>query len=438
MYSWLRWRRLGVFVVALVLWSTQPPPNSASAASVTTAQLQQAIELRQQWGFENDPAYVLSVEASATATHFYGIALTAAEQAEMQRRAGIIDALGVAAPAIEGMPGYAGLSFDQPAGGVLDIAVTSSDISLTNVMPLLPPGTDVRVRQVQYAWGDLTRVQRDVEASMHSRLTSDEASIRQVWSNPLTNRVEVGIYPFDADVAGRLVARFGPETSVVPADLPVTTSCTSRTNCPSPWKGGVAINGGGENCTSGFLGRPVSSFSRLYVLTAGHCVYFATFGATWYHANLAIGTQQFHTFYVNSNADIGAINATESGAKNQVMASGTGDIRSINGGYTNSQQVVGSTVCRAGRPATGVLEWKCGTITAAGQSVYFPNPGITIFSYWVANIATGPGQSGGSMLNGTKAMGVVSAANVDHTWYSTIDDIVYQASVRPCYTAACG
>ena len=67
MYSWLRWRRLGVFVVALVLWSTQPPPNSASAASVTTAQLQQAIELRQQWGFENDPAYVLSVEASATA-----------------------------------------------------------------------------------------------------------------------------------------------------------------------------------------------------------------------------------------------------------------------------------------------------------------------------------------------------------------------------------
>lgn len=430
--------RTGVLVCVFALLTVGSATAQVSAASITSAELDQAMRLRQEWGFKNDPAYVLSVELSATSSHYYSIALTPAEQAEMERRGRIIDALATAGPAIEALPGYAGLYFDQPAGGVLDIALTSSAASLPDVTALLPLGTIVRFRQVSYTWADLVRVQHNVESAMTSRLALDDAAIRQVWSDPISNRVKVGVDQMGAELAARLAAHFGPETSVVPADAPSPTSCTSRLNCPSPWKGGVAIDGGGETCTSGFLGRPVSSFSRLYVLTAGHCIYFATYHATWYHAGLAIGTSQFHTFYTNSNADVGAINATESGAKNLVMASGISDIRSITGGYTNSQQVVGGTVCRAGRPEPTAPEYTCNVITATNQSTYYPNPGITIFGLWVANIATAPGQSGGSMIYGNTAMGVVSGANADHTWYSTIDDMVFQAGVRPCYTSACG
>lgn len=121
---------------------------------------------------------------------------------------------------IEALPGYAGLYFDQPAGGVLDIALTSSAASLPDVTALLPLGTIVRFRQVSYTWADLVRVQHNVESAMTSRLALDDAAIRQVWSDPISNRVKVGVDQMGAeDRAGRKARRLSPGSTSLPLPL---------------------------------------------------------------------------------------------------------------------------------------------------------------------------------------------------------------------------
>ncbi|MBI2776417.1 MAG: hypothetical protein HYX57_04000 [Chloroflexi bacterium] len=196
-------------------------------------------------------------------------------------------------------------------------------------------------------------------------------------------------------------------------------------------------------CTSGFEGRPNGSgpLPAGYVLTAGHCldtVYGSGLGATWKHTSVpvtALGTGATEKFFNNTFADVGAIYDTESGAKNQLYGSSKTDIRSITGKKSNAQQIFSSAICRVGWASSP--QYSCGTINVVDATVLESTSGYHLIHQWGSSVLSTSGDSGGAFFYGTTAYGILSTGNASSTFYGTIDWISYQASVRPCYNAAC-
>jgi streptogrisin B len=153
--------------------------------------------------------------------------------------------------------------------------------------------------------------------------------------------------------------------------------------------GGAAIYGGRYRCSLGFN---VVRGSTYYFLTAGHCGKVAT---TWYtnssHTTL-IGPTIAYSFPGNDYALVRYANTS----------------LSHSGGFTAANAFVGESVKRTGS-TTGTHS---GRVTALNVTVRYQGGG-TVSGMIKTTVCAEPGDSGGPLYDGTKALGITSGGSGD-------------------------
>ncbi|MBW5482785.1 S1 family peptidase [Streptomyces bambusae] len=150
---------------------------------------------------------------------------------------------------------------------------------------------------------------------------------------------------------------------------------------------GDAIYGSGYRCSLGFN---VVSGSTYYFLTAGHC---GNVVKTWYTSSAQstlIGPTVGSSFPGNDYALVRYDNASLSHP----------------GGFTPADAYVGEPVKRSGS-TTGT---KSGTVTALNATVHYSGGG-TVRGMIQTNVCAEPGDSGGALYDGTKALGLTSGGS---------------------------
>ncbi|MQY06322.1 S1 family peptidase [Actinomadura macrotermitis] len=160
--------------------------------------------------------------------------------------------------------------------------------------------------------------------------------------------------------------------------------------------GGQAIYTGGARCSLGFN---VRSGTTYYFLTAGHCT---NIGATWYadsSGSTVLGTRAGTSFPGNDYGIVRYTNTSITKTGGVYTYPGTQDITSA------ADPVVGQTVRRSGS-TTGVHS---GTVTALNQTVRYSEG--TVYGLIRTTVCAEPGDSGGSLYNGTTAYGLTSGGN---------------------------
>jgi streptogrisin B len=156
---------------------------------------------------------------------------------------------------------------------------------------------------------------------------------------------------------------------------------------------GDAIYGGRYRCSLGFN---VVSGSTYYFLTAGHC---GKVAATWYtnpgHTTL-IGPTVNYSFPGNDYALVRYANTSLSHP----------------GGFTVADAFVGESVQRTG----STTATHAGTVTALNVSVRYVGRLHGVVSGLIqTNVCAEPGDSGGPLYDGRKALGITSGGSGDCT-----------------------
>ncbi|MFD9499144.1 S1 family peptidase [Streptomyces sp. NPDC060035] len=161
--------------------------------------------------------------------------------------------------------------------------------------------------------------------------------------------------------------------------------------------GGQAIYTGGGRCSLGFN---VRSGSTYYALTAGHCT---NIGSTWYTNSgqtTVLGSTAGSSFPGN---DYGIIRHSSS-------ANADGRVYLYNGSYQDitsaGTPTVGQAVKRSGS-TTGVHS---GTVSGLNATVNYGG-GDVVSGLIQTNVCAEPGDSGGSLFAGTKALGLTSGGS---------------------------
>lgn len=150
---------------------------------------------------------------------------------------------------------------------------------------------------------------------------------------------------------------------------------------------GDAIYGSGYRCSLGFN---VRSGSTYYLLTAGHC---GNVVNTWYTTSAQstlIGATVGSSFPGNDYALVRYDNASLGHP----------------GGFTAADAYVGEPVKRSGS-TTGT---RSGTVTGLDATVRYSGGG-TVRGMIQTNVCAEPGDSGGALYDGTKALGITSGGS---------------------------
>ncbi|MEU6092265.1 S1 family peptidase [Streptomyces sp. NPDC047085] len=154
---------------------------------------------------------------------------------------------------------------------------------------------------------------------------------------------------------------------------------------------GAAIYGGQYRCSLGFN---VVSGSTYYFLTAGHC---GKVAKTWY-------TNQAHTTL------IGPTIGYDFPGNDYALVRYDNSALSHPGGYSAANAYVGENVKRTGS-TSGTHS---GTVTALNVSVRYQGGG-TVSGMIQTTVCAEPGDSGGPLYDGTKALGITSGGSGDCT-----------------------
>jgi hypothetical protein len=153
---------------ALVLCSlVGVAPAALSAEASESPDVYAAVRFREALGLNAEQSYVASLETDPGASRKYGLALTAAEEADLDERGRIQAELGSAVRFLDGIPDRSGgLFIDQRAGGVIVVnlvAGTEDDKAL--LASLLPAGASFEFRAVSSTLVDLKALHARVDAA---------------------------------------------------------------------------------------------------------------------------------------------------------------------------------------------------------------------------------------------------------------------------------
>ncbi|MEO7261904.1 MAG: S1 family peptidase [Jatrophihabitantaceae bacterium] len=162
--------------------------------------------------------------------------------------------------------------------------------------------------------------------------------------------------------------------------------------------GGDAIYGGNSRCSLGFNVR--NSAGTYYFLTAGHC---GNIASTWYanssHTTV-LGNTTGSSFPGNDYAIVKYTNSAISHPGTVDLYNGTSqDIT------TSANAFVGEAVKRSGS-TTGV---RSGSVTALNATVNYAEG--TVYGLIKTTVCAEGGDSGGSLFDGTKALGLTSGGS---------------------------
>lgn len=279
----------------------------------------------------------------------------------------------------------AGAYFDRDSGEMVVNITDASDASAVRAVGALP-------RVVEHSGADLA----DVKAALHrsARIAGT------AWAaDPVTNKVVVSL---DSTVSKAeratitsVTDRFGDAVRME------RTAGTLRTYI----NGGQAIYGGGSRCSLGFN---VRSGSTYYLLTAGHCTNLAT---SWY-------TNSARTTYIGPRVgtsfpgnDYGIVRYDNAGLTHPgtvyLYGAGNQDITTAANAY------VGEPAKRSGS-TTGV---RSGSVTGLNYTVNYAQG--SVYGMIRTNICAEGGDSGGSLFDGTRALGLTSGGNGNCTFGGT-------------------
>jgi streptogrisin D len=272
---------------------------------------------------------------------------------------------------------------DRSAGSYLDAGTGKVVVTVTDAAAadqVRAAGGTARI--VRHGAAQLSRATADLDASAAVPGTA--------WSvDPVTNQVVVSV---DETVSGAkldavraAVARLGDM-----ARLERVSGAFKLTIA-----GGDAIYGGQFRCSLGFN---VRSGSTYYFLTAGHC---GNAASSWYsnssHTSF-IGTTAGSSFPGNDYAIVRyAAGVTHPGSVD--LYGGSQDIASAANAF------VGETVRRSG----STTHVHSGRVTAVNATVHYAEGTVT--GLIKTTVCAEPGDSGGSLFDGSKAIGLTSGGS---------------------------
>jgi streptogrisin D len=272
----------------------------------------------------------------------------------------------------------------RTAGSYLDQATGRMVVTVTD---------DAAARTVRAA-GAIPRLVTRGRAQLQSATATLERSARiagTAWAaDPAANQVVVSV---DSSVTGAKLARV--EAAVRALGGAARIERVAGTFRPLV-SGGDPIYGGGVRCSLGFN---VRRGSTRYFLTAGHC---GNLASGWY-ADPGQGTFLGPTLHSSFPGNDYAIvrhdnNLTNWGNVNLYNGSSQ-DITSSGDAY------VGEPVRRSGS-TTGV---RSGTVTGLNATVNYDEG--SVFGMIRTNICAEGGDSGGSLFDGSRALGLTSGGN---------------------------
>jgi len=173
---------------------------------------------------------------------------------------------------------------------------------------------------------------------------------------------------------------------------------------------GDAIYGGGFRCSVGFN---VTQGSTTYFLTAGHC---GKVAKTWY-------TNSAHTTLIGPTIDYSFP------GNDYALVRYDNTSLSHPGGFTAANAFVGEAVKRTGS-TSGTHS---GTVTALNVTVRYQGGG-TVRGMIQSNVCAEPGDSGGPLYDGTKALGITSGGSGNcqtggTTFYQPVTEAASQYNV---------
>lgn len=222
-------------------------------------------------------------------------------------------------------------------------------------------------------------------------LKHDAAIPGTAWAvDPASNKVVVTM---DSTVTGAKLAKV--RTAAAKQGAAVRTERVAGTFRPLT-AGGEAIYTTGYRCSLGFNVRRGGEY---YFLTAGHCT---ELGSSWSDSSgQTIGNTAGGSFPGN---DYGLVKYTSTPSDTQGVVRDTGGYLDITGAGDAS---VGQTVTRSGS-TTGVHS---GQVTAVNATVNYPEGAVS--GMIKTTVCSDHGDSGGSLYDGSTALGMTSGGSGD-------------------------
>jgi hypothetical protein len=361
----------------------------SGAAAAAAAMSARAASFRESFGLRSDVALIQRsvTDAAAFPNRRFGVPLTTAEGAEMQRRIRVQQAATPAAEWAAGQRGFGGWYIDQLDGGTPVILVAGDPSAFGKAFAQhLTSSVSYRVAAVANSQQSLQTLEDRIWAD-RGDLAKIGIDVEGVSLDIPMNAVRVEVAGLTRPSAATLKSRYGAVEAV--ENVPAETDSCSRTDCP-PAKGGLKITDVQHpafQCTLGFNAKLVSNGSPL-ILTAGHCL---TEGVQlsndWSHAGTTLGHGLVSLW--GPTYDAGLITqGSISGDDNLVFWSSASDIPHVVAIASLSGMPVGTPACRS----AFVSGYYCGKVTAieATKDV----DGRTVSHMWVENFDAIPGDSG--------------------------------------------
>ena len=382
-------KRLALAIaVGLVVTASSLTPVARSAAADSDL-MARAAHFRLSFGLRSDATYVQQSVTDATAFPDlrFGVPLTSAEGAEIQRRIGVQQAATPAAEWAAGQPGFGGWYIDQLDGGTPVILVVGDAAAFGKSF------AQHLTSSVSYRVAAVANSQQSLQA-LEDRIWADRADLAKVGIDLEGVALDIPVNAVRVEVAGltdssaaTLKARYGAVEAV--ENVPAETDSCSRTNCP-PSKGGLQITDvqhPAYQCTLGFNAKLYSGGAPV-ILTAGHCLTEGVqLGNDWSHAGTTLGHGLISLW--GPTYDAGLITqGSISGDDNLVFWSSASDIPHVVAIASLSGMPVGTPACRS----AFMSGYYCGQVTAIEQIKNVDN--VSVSHMWVEDFDAIPGDSG--------------------------------------------
>lgn len=306
-------------------------PDQPTTATAEQSLLEDNLVVRASLGFEADRFYVQSLRGSPAdvGTADYGLAMTASERAEFERRMETQVRMDkYLLPVVTKRADYGGVYIDNHAGGRIVILTTSDAPNIDHELRSIDPelADDLVVRKVDFteaeleeAMNQLFQARRDHFPGVEVYSVSiDFETTSLVVDAPLLSlgQVENGV--------GSASAALGGIPIRVQSGEPVSEAACTRTNCSNPMYAGIQIRRGsvtGSRCTMGFHIR--RSTDEQFV-TTGHCSH-GTLSNNWYHSGYGFIGSVLASSYVNG-VDAMRVQMPDSQASRCIVGEGCGTI----------------------------------------------------------------------------------------------------------------
>jgi hypothetical protein len=401
-------RMARVSAAAVLLVIAVVPVRAASEDQAAAMALAEASRFRAEFGLRSDAAYVAETARSERVSEAWGIALTAQEEAELNRRTRIANSLDALTKYAATIPDLGGVFLDQHAGGEVVVTIAGDpDPHRPALSRRLPAGASLRVERVSHRLADLDAAHNAIIADA-AALQAEGITVSSVTTDESANLLLVTVNPLTPENESLLRARYG-EFVVVQGGGEGTlthTGCYSRTHCYGPpLRAGISVNPSG--CSLGFV---VQQSGVTRILTAGHggC---GDFGGLASHDGFTFGAIQTRSWFGGDTwetADAATIGNLTAAQDDNWLYTCAGCALAISGAQSMFEPE-NIPVCISARNTEAV---RCGTMINKNASILYPEGWLRQqreATYAVYNL-----DSGGATYAGSTAYGIQSSC-IDRT-----------------------